>query len=59
MINLDELIYSYRYIKGMVRRVERELDDTYDNLSTNEICNKESDLRGLYKTMEELLRKLM
>lgn len=37
----------------------RELDDTYDNLSTNEICNKESDLRGLYKTMEELLRKLM
>lgn len=59
MINLDELIYSYRYIKGMIGRVERELDDTYDNLSTNEIYNKESDLHGLYKTMEELLRKLM
>lgn len=58
MINLDELIYSYRYVKGMIRRVERELDDTYDNLSTNEICNKESDLHGLYKTMEELFKKI-
>lgn len=60
MINLDELIYSYRYIKGMIRRVERELDERelYDNLSTNEICNKESDLRGLYKTMEELYKKI-
>lgn len=58
MINLDELIYSYRYIKGMIGRVERELDDTYDNLSTNEIYNKESDLHGLYKTMEELFKKI-
>ena len=58
MINLDELIYSYRYIKGMVRRVEKELDDNYDNLSNPEIYNKESDLHGLNKTMEELSRKI-
>ena len=58
MINLDELIYSYRYIKGMVRRVEKDLDDNYDNLSTPEIYNKESDLHGLYKTMEELSKKI-
>ena len=37
MINLDELIYSYRYIKEMIRRVERDLDDNYDNLSTPNI----------------------
>ena len=58
MINLDELIYSYRYIKGMITRVERELDDNYDNLSTPEIYNKQSDLHGLYKTMEELSKKI-
>lgn len=58
MINLDELIYSYRYVKGMIRRVERELDDNYDNLSTPEIYNKQSDLHGLYKTMEELSKKI-
>ena len=58
MINLDELIYSYRYIKGMIERVERELDDNYGNLSTPEIHNKESDLNGLYKTMEELSKKI-
>ena len=58
MINLDELIYSYRYIKGMVRRVERDLDDNYGNLSSNEIYNKESDLHGLNKTMEELSKKI-
>ena len=58
MINLDELIYSYRYVKGMIRRVERELDDNYDNLSTPEIYNKQSDLHGLYKTMEELFKKI-
>lgn len=28
MMNLDELIYSYKYIKGMIR-VKRELDDNY------------------------------
>ena len=39
MINLDELIYSYRYIKGMIRRVEKDLDDNHDNLSTPEIYN--------------------
>lgn len=58
MINLDELIYSYKYIKGMIRRVERELDDNFDNLSNPEIHNKESDLHGLHKTMEELYRKI-
>ena len=58
MINLDELIYSYRYIKEMIRRVERELDDNYGNLSTPEIYNKQSDLHGLYKTMEELSKKI-
>lgn len=58
MINLDELIYSYKYIKGMVRRVEKDLDDNYGNLSNPEIYNKESDLHGLNKTMEELFRKI-
>ena len=58
MINLDELIYSYRYIKGMVRRVVKDLDDNHDNLSTTEIYNKQSDLHGLYKTMEELSKKI-
>ena len=37
MINLDNLIYSDRYIKEMIRRVERDLDDNYDNLSTPNI----------------------
>lgn len=58
MINLDELIYSYRYVKGMVKRIEKELDDNYDNLSNPEIHNKESDLHGLTKTMGELYRKI-
>lgn len=58
MINLDELIYSYRYVKGMINRIEKDLDDNYDNLSTPEIHNKESDLHGLNKTMEELSKKI-
>ena len=58
MINLDELIYSYRYIKGMITRVEKDLDDNYDNLSTPEIHNKESDIHGLNKTMGELYKKI-
>ena len=58
MVNLDELIYSYRYVKEMVRRVEKDLDDNYGNLSNPEIYNKESDLHGLNKTMEELYRKI-
>ena len=58
MINLDELIYSYRYVKGMVKRIEKELDDNFDNLSNPEIHNKESDLHGLTKTMGELYRKI-
>lgn len=58
MINLDELIYSYRYIKGMVKRVEKDLDDNHDNLSTPEIYNKESDIHGLNKTMGELYKKI-
>ena len=58
MINLDELIYSYRYIKGMITRVEKDLDDNHDNLSTPEIYNKESDLHGLNKTMVELYKKI-
>ena len=58
MINLDELIYSYRYIKGMITRVEKDLDDNHDNLSTTEIYSKEADLHGLNKTMEELSKKI-
>ena len=58
MINLDELIYSYRYIKGMITRVKKDLDDNYGNLSTTEIYSKEADLHGLYKTMEELSKKI-
>ena len=58
MINLDELIYSYKCIKGMIRGVEKDLEDNYGNLSTPEIYNKESDLHGLYKTMEELSKKI-
>lgn len=58
MINLDELIYSYKYVKGMIRGVEKDLEDNYGNLSTPEIYNKESDLHGLYKTMEELSKKI-
>lgn len=58
MINLDELIYSYRYVKGMINRIEKDLDDNYDNLSTPEIHNKESDLHGLNKTMGELYKKI-
>lgn len=58
MINLDELIYSYRYIKGMVRRVEKDLDNNHDDLSTIEIYSKEADLHGLNKTMGELYNKI-
>ena len=58
MINLDELIYSYRYIKEMIERIERDLDDNHDNLSTTEIYNKEADLHGLNKTMGELYKKI-
>lgn len=59
MINLDELIYSYRYVKGMVKRIEKDLDDNYDNLSTPEIHNKESDIHGLNKTMGNFIRRLV
>ena len=58
MINLDELIYSYRYIKGMVIRVKKDLDDNHDNLSTTEIYSKEADLHSLNKTMDELSKKI-
>lgn len=60
MINLDELIYSYKYIKGMIKRIKKDLDDKdlYDNLSATEIYSKEADFHGLYKTMEELSRKI-
>ena len=58
MINLDELIYSYRYIKRMVIRVEKDLDDNHHNLSTTEIYSKEADLHGLNKTMGELYNKI-
>ena len=59
MINLDELIYSYRYVKGMVKRIKKELnDDTYDNLTPSEIYSRKANLHGLHKTMEELSRKI-
>lgn len=58
MINLDELIYSYKYIKGMIEKIKKDLDDTYDNLSATEIYSKEADFHGLHKTMEELSRKI-
>lgn len=58
MINLDELIYSYKYIKGMIKKIEKDLDDNHDNLSTTEIYSKEADLHGLNKTMGELYRKI-
>ena len=58
MINLDELIYSYKYIKGMIKRIEKDLDDKYDNLSTSEIYSKEANLHGLNKTMEKLYKKI-
>ena len=57
-VNFNELIYSYRYIKGMIKRVKKELDDNYGNLSTPEIYNKESDLHGLNKTLGELYKKI-
>lgn len=59
MINLDELIYSYKYIKGMIKRIEKDFDDgTYDNLTPSDIYSNEVDLHGLHKTMEELSRKI-
>jgi len=59
MTNLDELIYSYKYIKGMIKRIEKDLDDdTYDNLSATEIYSKEANLHGLHKTMEKLYKKI-
>ena len=58
MINLDELIYSYRYIKRIIRRVEKDLDGNHDNLSTTEIYSKEADLLSLNKTMGELYKKI-
>lgn len=60
MINLDELIYSYKYIKGMIEKIKKDLDDkdTYDNLSVNDIYSKEANLHGLHKTMKELYRKI-
>ena len=60
MTNLDELIYSYKYIKGMIKKIKKDLDDKdlYDNLSAIEIYSKEADFHGLHKTMEELSRKI-
>ena len=59
MTNLNELIYSYKYIKGMIEGIEKDLnDDVYDNLTPSEIYAKEANLHGLHKTMEELSRKI-
>ena len=44
--------------KGMITRVEKDLDDNHDNLSTTEIYSKEADLLGLNKTMGELYKKI-
>lgn len=59
MTNLDELIYSYKYIKEMIKRIEKDFDDgTYNNLTPSEIYSNEADLHNLHKTMGKL-RKLV
>lgn len=59
MTNLNELIYSYKYIKGMIEKIEKDLnDDVYDNLTPSEIYAKEANLHGLHKTMEKLYKKI-
>ena len=59
MTNLNELIYSYKYIKGMIKGIEKDLnDDVYDNLTPSEIYAKEANLHGLHKTMEKLYKKI-
>lgn len=58
MTNLDSLIYSYKYIKGMIKRIEKDSDDKYDNLSATEIYSERADLYTLHKTMGELSRKI-
>lgn len=58
MTNLDSLIYSYKYIKGMIKRIEKDSDDKYNNLSVTEIYSEEADLYSLRKTMGELSRKI-
>lgn len=58
MTNLDALIYSYKYVKGMIKRIEKESDDKYINLSVTEKYSEEADLYSLRKTMGELSRKI-
>lgn len=59
MINLNELIYSYKYIKGMIEKIEKDLNgDVYDNLTPSETYAKEANLYGLHKTMEKLCKKI-
>lgn len=59
MTNLDELIYSYKYIKEMIKRIEKDFDDgTYDNLTPSEIYSNEADLHNLHKTMGKLSREI-
>lgn len=59
MTNLNELIYSYKYIKGMIEKIEKDLnDDVYDNLTPSETYAKEANLYGLHKTMEKLCKKI-
>lgn len=58
MTNLDALIYSYKYVKEMIKRIEKDSDDKYDNLSVTEKYSEEADLYSLRKTMGELSRKI-
>lgn len=59
MTNLNELIYSYKYIKGMIEKIEKDLNgDVYDNLTPSETYAKEANLYGLHKTMEKLCKKI-
>lgn len=59
MTNLNELIYSYKYIREMIEKIEKDLnDDVYDNLTPSETYAKEANLYGLHKTMEKLCKKI-
>lgn len=59
MTNLNELIYSYKYIKGIIEKIEKDLNgDVYDNLTPSETYAKEANLYGLHKTMEKLCKKI-
>lgn len=59
MTNLNELIYSYKYIKEMIEKIEKDLnDDVYDNLTPSEVYAKEANLHGLHKIMEKLYKKV-